>query len=401
MIKFSGKSVTLNKSCELTPRQLHKLKSLETSEQSEYLLSLLGYKRRVSVNGKVSGDVDPLARKSKNSVLRRFRQLLDNGSDAEHKPLIRTKTSQWVGVEIECLFERRDEDEDCDYCGGSGNAHCYNCDGEGRITLEDSNGNEYRVRCAECDGEGSRECSECDGGSSDNSSLQNKIRDALTRAKITNCSVRSDGSLSGSGMTGVEVTVLFDASHGFSKIQRVCKILNDMGASVNTTCGLHVHLDMHGKTRSESHAIGHTKLGRCLPVLAKLVPESRRANTYCKLEVSESGSDDCRYYAVNMTALSKHDTIEVRLHSGTTDPLKIESWVRLLLAIVNTPKTFSSPVKSLARLARLTGIDDSLLEYFSKRLLKFNGVDANDNEESGVELVSQTEQNSQTEQLGA
>jgi len=71
--------------------------------------------------------------------------------------------------------------------------------------------------------------------------------------------------------------------------------------------------------------------------LREFVPASRRGNQYCDFGISIRD----RYKAVNVCAFNKHSTIEIRLHSGTTDYTKIISWIRLLellLVIKTTPR---------------------------------------------------------------
>jgi hypothetical protein len=38
----------------------------------------------------------------------------------------------------------------------------------------------------------------------------------------------------------------------------------------------------------------------------------------------------CRYRKLNIHSYFRHQTLEVRHHSGTTDPAKITNWVRLM-----------------------------------------------------------------------
>lgn len=390
MIKIKDGKIELTKSCALSQKQLLKLKSMDKSKQTHYALNLMGLSkdRLRGVNTK-SHDFDILAAKGKASVLSQFRRLLDNGSETLHRPLTRSATSKWIGVEIECLVPGEGESsEECESCGGSGSHTCGNCDGDGTVSLSDAAGNDYDVRCGSCDGRGTYDCDDCPGpNESSRNSAQAKIRRLLTQAKITNCSVKGDGSLSGDdGEVGVEVTVLFDAQYGFDKVKKVCEILNSIGASVNKTCGLHVHLDQGSKTEDEVYLTG-LKFGKFLPILSKLVPESRRSNTYCKLSVSSF--EGCRYHAVNLTSFNRHKTIEIRLHSGTTDARKIEMWVRLL-SHIERGHLFQQTVQTFQGLLDRTKIGSDVAAYFDKRYQKFNPNDVadpsvSDDEVSGVE----------------
>jgi hypothetical protein len=118
------------------------------------------------------------------------------------------------------------------------------------------------------------------------------------------------------------------------KLDRIAKVLS--GHRVNKTCGLHLHLDMRGRSMEDVLKIAK-KANKWLFALRTFVPESRRDNTYCKWGISRND----RYRAVNVCSFDRHQTLEFRLHSGTTDYTKILSWVRLvelICALKASPK---------------------------------------------------------------
>lgn len=118
------------------------------------------------------------------------------------------------------------------------------------------------------------------------------------------------------------------------------------GASVDKTCGLHVHIDARHLPKRISfedqmvdpgylHTAAETydRLTLLYPVLKKLIPKSRWNNRYCRLYNNRENSDTYRspangdrYSAINWCSYSKHGTIEFRLCSGSTNLVKIESW---------------------------------------------------------------------------
>lgn len=75
-------------------------------------------------------------------------------------------------------------------------------------------------------------------------------------------------------------------------------------------------------------------MDKWLRVLKELVPASRRDNRFCRFGISSVW----RYRAVSFTSYRRHKTLEVRLHSGTTDFTKILQWVRLLEVLMQMPK---------------------------------------------------------------
>ncbi len=169
------------------------------------------------------------------------------------------------------------------------------------------------------------------------------------------CREATDGSLrwhtSGPERNmGIEFRCLIARATLEHKLNRICSLL--VGHKVNKTCGLHVHLDMRGKTFKEVTKIARN-YNKWLYALREFVPESRRNNDqYCAWGISTRN----RYHAVNVCSFERHKTLEIRLHSGTTDFTKIISWIRLLELIALTNK--SPKTEGVAALASLP-----LVEY--------------------------------------
>jgi hypothetical protein len=131
---------------------------------------------------------------------------------------------------------------------------------------------------------------------------------------------------------GAEVKMLLNRATFDSRLLKVCKTLQDVGFEVNKSCGLHVHLDARHLEMSQREKIKKSML-KWMNVLIELVPTSRRDNQYCILRHTNG-----RYCAVS-TATGSKNTIEIRLHSATTDQTKITMWIRLveLLAVLPPP----------------------------------------------------------------
>lgn len=124
----------------------------------------------------------------------------------------------------------------------------------------------------------------------------------------------------------VELTLCLVKSDHYSRLRKLINVLNELKAKVNKTCGLHIHLDMRNKT-SNQITIETKRLYSALPVLKKLVPKSRWVNaddSYCRINSKFSMTNADKYQAINTSALQRHNTIEIRLHSGTTNFTKIK-----------------------------------------------------------------------------
>ena len=157
-----------------------------------------------------------------------------------------------------------------------------------------------------------------------------------------------DGSLS---ENGVEFRLLLKRSELELRLNKFTNLIKGTH-TVNKTCGLHVHLDCRGRSKDEVLKLAK-KLDKWLYALREFVPESRRGlsnngRNFCAFGISPSGHD--RYRAVNMRAFYDKKTLEIRLHSGTTDYTKIISWIRLLevLMVIKAPPSGVEGVAALS-----------------------------------------------------
>lgn len=203
--------------------------------------------------------------------------------------------------------------------------------------------------------------------------------------------VGSDGSIhpDGRDMDGIEFRVCAPDYQMEGVVRKLCSILNEMGAKVNTSCGLHVHLDQRGKSMDDVRKT-FTNFIRAQNLLLTVVPKSRRRNTFCK---KHRGTDlneamvGSRYKIVNARAFQTHKTIEIRLFNGTVNADKIVNWVKTLWAIeagesvLRCPKTFDIAT-------RYWPIDQRVLAWLKARQEKFKEVVA-----VGDDIIEAEEEN--------
>jgi len=162
----------------------------------------------------------------------------------------------------------------------------------------------------------------------------------------------TDGSLSNS-VRGMEVvSPKLSGLEGLAEIAKVMDALQDFGATVDKSCGFHVHvgaehdgLPFH-KTLAKLYAAFESEID-------KLMPASRRGNqnNYCRSiahasreQIDHTGSvtelanllgrtaPAPRYVKLNMTR--RHPTVEFRQHSGTLDSVKATTWIKTCLRLV-------------------------------------------------------------------
>lgn len=163
-------------------------------------------------------------------------------------------------------------------------------------------------------------------------------------------------------------------------------------AYVNNTCGLHVHFDMRvvpgcttpQETEKQVRQYG-ARLARVVPALKMILPKSRRQNQFCLNSINEMGKanqkqdyghiDKERYAFVNMKSYRRHETIEVRGHSGTLNAEKVLNWIALCEKIMTTRIRFKSEAHEIRNpldLIRAYKLEPRLAEYVNERFMKFN-----------------------------
>lgn len=208
--------------------------------------------------------------------------------------------------------------------------------------------------------------------------LANKIK----ANGIRNVSIKSDGSISSPDSYEyfeVELTVFFRVSNK-KPLKDLCKLLRSLHADVNRSCGVHVHLDMrhlkHDEYRCTTYA---RRLQVALPILAKMQPKTRRDNSYCKMMMGPFHGD--RYCAINRTAFSKYQTLEIRMHSGSTNYSKLSRWVDLLWRIsraktmdhlVEDYDNFDFEMQSADELIDAARLSSRLANYVKQRIAIFS-----------------------------
>lgn len=198
--------------------------------------------------------------------------------------------------------------------------------------------------------------------------------------------VKHDASVRVDDRKSVELNLCAPESVFYDKLRRLCEVLNSpkVGAKVNKTCGLHVHLDMRDAPVFETVQERMDRLMSVQAILYNTQPKSRQDNSYCKRSKSRAiirGGD--RYLGLNGQAYYKFRTLEVRLHAGTVDYAKIANWVQTLYQVCYS--TAPAPKRAFKRLASATelySIPTRLVEYLTLRIRKFADQQIEESEDS-------------------
>ena len=143
------------------------------------------------------------------------------------------------------------------------------------------------------------------------------------------------------------VSPVLTGKAGMKSLETCCKALNDAGAQVNKSTGLHVHIGA-ANLSDEAYINVFENYQKLEKVIDTFMAKSRRANNsqWCRT-LQGKNFDLCmtkhdvfsvmngnRYFKVNACSYSRHNTIEFRQHQGSTDFEKISNWVNFCAKLV-------------------------------------------------------------------
>ena len=175
-----------------------------------------------------------------------------------------------------------------------------------------------------------------------------------------------DSSISGYDAAECVTPALKGAPSGFKSLESCCKALNSIGAHVNRSCGLHVHIGAANLTEQEYCNVFVNYMMLETAIDSFLAPSRRVNNRWARsLRTFESSVlnatsiaqmqdalDHDRYHKVNPMAYNRHRTIEFRQHQGSTNYEKISKWVKFLGKLVE----FSKDTRLTQRIDSIEGI---------------------------------------------
>ena len=174
-----------------------------------------------------------------------------------------------------------------------------------------------------------------------------------------------DASIHGLGLNPMEVVSRpLKGNDGLIEVEKVVKVINDIGGKVNKNCGLHVHVEA---SRLKIEQLRNVAIAWVTyeHIIESMIPQSRRNGSerrYCQSIINYRDNSEYsrerlmdRLYAsynkrrivnlmnpqydrmlkLNFQALSRHGTLEFRHHSGTCNTKKILHHIRFCIAFVN------------------------------------------------------------------
>lgn len=168
------------------------------------------------------------------------------------------------------------------------------------------------------------------------------------------------------------VSPILKGRDGLEQLKKVCEALNTAGATVDKSCGVHVHHDVNDYDITAMKNLFAT-YAKFEEVIDTFVPQSRRKdnNRYCRsiatitcnlglhcalhalkkvktMRELEYLMDD-RYCKLNFRSYLKYGTIEFRQHNGTTNYEKMYNWILLTQHMVDNAKVRKINFKPMDR----------------------------------------------------
>lgn len=192
----------------------------------------------------------------------------------------------------------------------------------------------------------------------------------------------TDGSVRGESPIECVSPILDDTADGFKSLQNALQVLNRAGASVNRTCGLHVHVGVSDYSTSEIVSI-YKNYQRLERVIDSFMAPSRRGNeAYYAQSITGYDFDTCnstddivrllggRYFKVNPMAYGRHRTIEFRQHQGSVDYNKISMWVKFCCKLVEWSKKHTLECE-VTTIEEVPFINEEEKRFFKGRIAYF------------------------------
>jgi hypothetical protein len=172
------------------------------------------------------------------------------------------------------------------------------------------------------------------------------VEQSYGHAVPTTWKVVTDGSLN-DRTTGSEfVSPILTGDEGMRQTKIVCDTLTALGATVNRSTGLHVHIGVRGQPISFFRRL-FALYAHYEDVIDSVMPVSRRGNEnryirslkgkdyrsattvegIARIFERAAGQLSARYHKLNIMAYARQGTVEFRQHSGTVDAKKVLHWI--------------------------------------------------------------------------
>lgn len=169
---------------------------------------------------------------------------------------------------------------------------------------------------------------------------QNCNNTGYTHEGCDSWKVVHDGSIRG-GSPAEVVSRVLKGRDGFIEMRNIMLQLKEVGAKVNRSCGMHIHIGVEHLTNRQRGMIIR-QYAMFQEQFDLLIPRSRRNTYYAKhrqvaraFSLAESWAlgnnspDSGRYWTLNLQSFQKYGTFEFRAHNGSINPQFASAWIQM------------------------------------------------------------------------
>ena len=184
-------------------------------------------------------------------------------------------------------------------------------------------------------------------------------------------------------------------------LKRLLKYVHKNNCGTNDSCGLHIHAS-HPQFFNAKYIQKLVFFWISIEdVIMSTQPKGRFNNYYCKRTLFQYINDygriipeekeeliremrgKDRYSALNLAALEKHGTIEVRLHEGTLDEEKVVNWAIFMKSIFDHVMDHYNPITTrmlfnqdidedkINKVFEVLRLPENVVEFYKNRIKKF------------------------------
>ena len=182
---------------------------------------------------------------------------------------------------------------------------------------------------------------------------------------------KPDGSVDGMEF----VSPVLYGDEGLEETRKICDFARDYGWRVDSSCGLHLHLDLSNESNENCYKVLRAYM-YTYEFWTSFISNSRKANYYCaKQHYGEADlvyyeadmsfrdwvSTICageRYQWVNFNSYNRFKTVELRHHAGSLNAEKITNWVKAHTRFIDA--VVALPVAEIVRLLKGKSTHDQL-----------------------------------------
>lgn len=203
-----------------------------------------------------------------------------------------------------------------------------------------------------------------------------------------------NGSIRGTDPVECVSPILQGDNSGFDSLKACCAALNEIGAMVNKSTGLHIHVG--GNITEQQYCNTFVNYYYLESVIDTFMAPSRKDAYYASSmhnsfhgryfnsftlldaktfeQIGQAFHND-RYFKINCESWARHKTIEFRQHGGTTNYEKIRMWALFCLKLVAWSADNRLP-SDVATIDNIPFLDETEKTYFKQRSSELQRVAA-------------------------